>query len=186
MRVRVKHLFNNLTTRQRRRQADLARTPRGWRPVPIRSRLTTRGGRVRIPAQILSFAMPVSAPLGDRNATTIDRLRTTWTQVRNLRDGLLFRAVRVFSAPVRHIGHNRSPRAPRRSHVARVVAVSSSPGGGVGPGDGDPDQPDPPVSPWLHVQGLVPPSPRSSSSDLIPSGPEPEGRRCMVSGGDCR
>ncbi|EFQ24088.1 hypothetical protein Apau_1669 [Aminomonas paucivorans DSM 12260] len=79
-------------------------------------------------------------------------------------------------------------RAPRRSHVARVATVAASPGGGGGPGDGDPDQQqgDPPASPWLHGQGLVPPSPRSSSSDLIPSGPEPEGRYCMVSGGDCR
>lgn len=69
---------------------------------------------------------------------------------------------------------SRPSRAPRRSHVARVATVSSSPGGG-GPGDGDPDQPDPPASPWPSRQGLVPPSPRSSSSDLIPSGPEPVG-----------
>ena len=69
---------------------------------------------------------------------------------------------------------SRSSRAPRRSVRVRV-AVSSSPGGGGGPGDGDPDQPDPPASPWPSRQGLVPPSPRSSSSDLIPSGLEPVG-----------
>ena len=81
-----------------------------------------------------------------------------------------------FSLPRRAASQPRSPRAPRRAHVARVATASASPGGGGGPGDGDPDQQgDPPASPWLHGQGLVPPSPRSSSSDLIPSGPEPEG-----------
>ena len=77
------------------------------------------------------------------------------------------------------------PRAPRRSHVARVATVAASPGDS--PGDGDPDQQgDPPASPWLHGQGLVPLSPELPSSDPIPSGPEPVGRRCVGFGGDCR
>ena len=155
MRMRVKHLFNDFTTRQRHRQAALARTPRGWRPVPIRKRLTTSGGRVRIPAQLLIFVVPVSAPLGDRNATAIGRLRTMWTQVRNLRDGLLSRAAKAFSAPVRHVGHSRSSHAPRRVRAARAATASASPGGGGGPGE-DPDQPDAPA-PHHSVALAVPP-----------------------------
>ena len=72
---------------------------------------------------------------------------------------------------------SRSSRAPRRSVRVRVAVVSPSPGGG-GSGDdsgGPGSDSDPPAQPRDFLPGLVPPSPRSSSSDLIPSGPEPVG-----------